>query len=81
MNNGHLHRMFIVVFAVCAVVIVASLIATAWYTAHITNDRRAEQVAGCERANLQRAAINQIIVELRLDVKPLVIPVCEDIIG
>jgi len=65
----------------CLIVIVGSLIGTIMYTSHISSDRRAEQVAGCERANQQRAYINKIIEHHPdFELPPIPIPVCEDII-
>ena len=64
----------------CLIVIVSSLIGTILYTTHVSGERRAEQVAGCERANQTRRYINTIIKELEMSLPPIVVPVCEDII-
>jgi hypothetical protein len=63
--------------------IVLSMAATVWYSAHLASDRRADQVAGCERANVQRAYINAIIdahTHPSLALPPIPIPDCEQII-
>jgi hypothetical protein len=54
---------------------------TVWYSAHLSADRKAEQVAGCERANVQRSYINAIIEHHpSFEFPPIVIPDCEEII-
>lgn len=73
-------RTFGAVVAACAVLTVLSLLMTVWYAAHVNSDRRADQIASCERGNIQRRTINEIVAQLQLDMQPLVVPVCEDII-
>ena len=66
-----------------ALAIVVSMAATVIYSQHLSRDRRAEQVAGCERANVQRAYINAIIdahTRPSLALPPIPIPDCEQII-
>lgn len=66
-----------------AFAIVVSMVATVLYSHHLSADRRAEQIAGCERANQQRAYINAIIEAHDLPtlaLPPIPIPNCEEII-
>ena len=67
--------------AVAVAAIVVSLIVLAWYTQHLAAERRAEQVAGCVRANQQRVYLNKIIEHHpSFELAPIVIPDCEEII-
>ena len=67
--------------AVAVAAIVVSLIVLAWYTQHLAAERRAEQVAGCVRANQQRVYINRLVsVNPDLNLPPIHIPDCEEII-
>jgi hypothetical protein len=69
--------------AVGVAAIALSMAATVWYSAHLSSDRKAEQVAGCERANVQRSYINAIIdahTHPSLALPPIPIPNCEEII-
>jgi hypothetical protein len=69
-----------IVVLLCTFVILVCLAGTIVYSSHLSGERRAEQVAGCERANVQRRYINAIVVELDMSLPPIPIPVCEDII-
>ena len=80
MMNGHAFTILRLAVVVCVAVVAASLAATVWYTAHLSADRRVEQVAGCLRANEQRRVINLLVVAAGLDVAAIPIPDCEQII-
>lgn len=61
--------------------IVLSMAATVVYASHAAAARRAEQIAGCERANLQRLYINKIIEHHpEFALPPIPIPDCRKII-
>jgi heme exporter protein D len=60
--NGHAFKIMWVAVGMCVVVVVASMLATVFYSRHLSDDRRAEQVAGCERANVLRGYINTILL-------------------
>lgn len=63
------------------VAIVVSMVATSVYSSHLANDRKAEQIAGCERANVQRAYINRLLsTHPDLGLPAIPIPDCEEII-
>ena len=67
--------------AVAVAAIVLSMAATIVYSKHLASDRRAEQVAGCQRANVQRAFINRLLAaHPELGLPPIEIPVCETIV-
>ena len=65
---------------VAVAALVSSLILLVWYSQHLAADRRAEQVAGCVRANQQREYINLILISTNSDLPPILIPDCEEII-
>jgi len=50
------------------------------YAQKLDSSRRAEQIAGCERANQQRRYINEIILRQHLQMPPIVTPICAEII-
>ena len=75
------HSRLLVASVVTAVAAIAvSMLLVVVYSQHLSNVRRAEQSAGCERANIQRRYINEIVVRLELGMPPIPIPVCADII-
>lgn len=66
--------------AVAIAAIVVSLAATVYYSRHLDSERRDAQVAACERANVLRMVVNNIIVEASLSVAPSPISNCKEII-
>lgn len=88
LNNGHM-RLLLVSLAICMFALFSLVVVT---TVHVTNEsdqRRNEQISGCERANLLRAEVNLLLVRLQqdpshtqdlYDIQPLVINDCEKII-
>ena len=76
------HSVLLVASVTVAVAaLVSSLILLVWYSQHLAAERRAEQVAGCVRANQQRVYLNKIIEHHpSFELPPIVIPDCEQII-
>jgi len=60
--NGHAYKIMWVAVGMCVAVVVVSLFATIGYSRHLSDDRRAEQIAGCERANVLRGYMNTILL-------------------
>ena len=76
-------RLLVVSVAAGVAAIVLSMAATVWYSSHLASTRRTEQIAGCERANVQRSYINVIIAahtHPSLALPHIPIPICEEII-
>lgn len=79
-NSTHAKLLFVSV-VVAAVAMVIAMAGTVLYAQHLSQDRRAEQVAGCIRANQQRIYINKILEHLpEFRLAPIVIPDCSAII-
>lgn len=79
-HSTHLKLLFVSV-AMAAVAMVTMMVGTVLYAQHLSQDRRAEQVAGCIRANQQRIYINKILEHLpEFRLAPIVIPDCSAII-
>ena len=81
MSHSTHNRLLFASVALAAAAVVISMAATVWYSSHLASDRRAEQIAGCLRANQQRVYINKIIEHHpTFELPPIVIPDCQTII-
>jgi hypothetical protein len=81
--NGNKRQMLILEITVvaCMLIVTCAMVASVVYTSHSLNDRRIEQVAGCVRANQQRAYINTILFHHpEIKFPPIIIPDCEEIV-
>ena len=75
------NRLLAASIAAAVAALVLSMVSLAFYSKHLAAERRTEQIAGCERANQQRAYINKIIEHHpAFELPPIVIPNCADII-
>ena len=89
MSHGDHMRLLLASVTVCFIALFVLVIVS---TVHVTNEsdqRRAEQVAGCERANLLRAEVNLLLSRLQqdpmhtqslYDIQPLTINDCEKVV-
>lgn len=66
--------------AICIAVVMLSLVATIFYVKKGDDRRRDDQIASCERGNVIRAAVNDIIAATATRVDTLVFIDCPNVI-
>lgn len=80
MSHDNLTKVLAASVIVAVVAIIVLLATTTMYAEHLSDDRKADQIAACVRANQIRSYINDILVEQHIALPPISIPVCSDII-
>jgi len=80
MTHRNYMRLLVASAATAVVMVCGALVATIAYAKHQSDDRKAEQIAGCERASDLRRTVNAIIVEQGLATPAILIPDCSAII-